>query len=83
MKTAVLGGVSDLPGIVSVSVYDTKPVHFLSMCYNTIKWVEKTRQVRDTETEMVRDANFFYLNVDGSYNHNMNSVDLIDQLRNL
>ena len=33
----VLDGVPDLPGLVSVLVYDTNPVHFLLVCYNTIK----------------------------------------------
>ena len=83
MKAAVLDGVPDLPGIISVSFYDMKSVHFISMCCNTIKWVEKKRQVCDTETDMVRDTHFLRLNVNVSYNHNMNPVDLIDQLRNL
>ena len=41
MKAAVLDGVPDLPSIVDVSFYDTKPVHFLSngKCMNPIhKW---------------------------------------------
>ena len=59
MKAVVLDGVPNLPSIVAVSVYDTKPVHFLSICCDAIKWVHKTRQVYDPETQMVRDAHFF------------------------
>ena len=47
MKAAVFDGIPDLTGLVDVSVYDTKPVHFPSMCCNAIKWVQKTRQVYD------------------------------------
>ena len=32
MKDAANDGIPDLPVLVAVSVYDTKPVHFLSMC---------------------------------------------------
>ena len=47
VKAAVFDGIPDLTGLVDVSVYDTKPVHFPSMCCNAIKWVQKTRQVYD------------------------------------
>ena len=29
MKAATIDGVPDLPGLVAVLVYDTKPVHFI------------------------------------------------------
>ena len=32
MKAVVLGVVPELDGLVSVLSYDTKPVHFLSIC---------------------------------------------------
>ena len=47
MKYAVLDGFPDLPGLVSVFFYDTNPVHFISMCYKSIKWVQKKWQVYD------------------------------------
>ena len=78
MKAAVLDGVPDLPGLFDVSVYDTNPVHFLPMCFNIIKWVQKIRQVYDPETQMVCDANFLHLNDNYSYSYNMNSFDLSD-----
>ena len=58
-----------------------RPVHFLSMCFNAIKWDHKTRQVYDPETQMVPYAHFLHLSVDGYYNYNMKSIDLSDQLR--
>ena len=66
MTAAVLGRVPDLPSLVSMLVCDKKPVHFLSMCFNVIKCVQKTRQVYDPKIKMVRDAQFFHLNVNDS-----------------
>ena len=79
----MIDGISDLPSIVAVPVYDTKPINFLLMCCNTIKWVQKTRQVYEPKTQMVRDAHFLRLYVNGSYNYNMNLVDLSDKLWNV
>ena len=83
MKTAVLDGILDLPGLVAVYFYDTNPVHLISMCCNSIEWIQKTQQVYDPETKMVRDAHLFRLNVNDSYNYNMNLVDLRYQLWNV
>ena len=41
VKAAVIDGITDLPGIVAALVYETKPVHFLSIFCNTIKWFKK------------------------------------------
>ena len=76
MKDAVLDG------LVAVSVYETKPDHFLSMCCNAIKQVQKTHQVYEPEIDMVRVVQILRLNVNELYNHNMNVVDLSDKLRN-
>ena len=63
MKAAVFDGVPELPGIFAVSVYDIKPVHFLSMCCNTIKQVQKSGQMYDPKTQMVHATQFLSLNV--------------------
>ena len=42
VKAAVLEGDPACPEMVAVSVYDNKPVHFISMACDSIKWVEKT-----------------------------------------
>ena len=39
VKVAVLKGDSQCPDLVATSVYDTKPVHFLSMSAESIKWI--------------------------------------------
>ena len=83
MKAAVLDSVPDLPGLVTMLLYETKPVHFLSVYYNAIEWIQKTRQVYDPETKMVCDAHFLRLNVNDSYSYNMNLVDLRYQLWNV
>ena len=40
---AEIVGNSKCPSLIAVSVYDTKPVHFLSMAVDNIKWTEKKR----------------------------------------
>ena len=54
----MIDGVPDLPSLVGVSVYETKPVNFISVYCNAIKWVQKTGQVYEPKTKMVRDAQF-------------------------
>ena len=83
MKAAVLDSFPDLPGLVTMLLYETKPVHFLSVYYNAIEWIQKTRQVYEPETKMVHDAHLLHINVEVSYNYNMNSVNISDQLLNL
>ena len=76
-KALVVDGIPDLPGTVDVLVYDTKPVNFILMCFNAIKWIHKTWKLYDPK-KMVRDPNFFRLNVKESYNNSMSSVGLSD-----
>ena len=44
---AELVGDSKCPSLIAVSVYDTKPVHFLSMAVDNIKWTENKIEVYD------------------------------------
>ena len=67
--------------MVAVSIYDTKPVHFLSMCCTEINWMEKTRKTWDKESSCMRLGRFLRLFINDSYNMNMNNVDVADQLR--
>ena len=82
MKAAVLYGVPNLPSIIAALFYDKNTVHFPLMCWNTINWSQKTRQMYDPE-KMVCDAHFLRLHVNDSYNYNMNSFDLSDQIWNV
>ena len=72
--------IPDLPSLVYVSVYHTKPVSFILVFCNAIKWVQKTRQVCDPNKKMVCDAHSSHLNVNYSYNYNMKYIYLSDQL---
>jgi hypothetical protein len=83
VKVALLGGCPGLATspLVAVPVYNTKPVHFLSMCCTGISWIEKTRDTWDDASRMMRKGTFLCLGVNDSYNDNMINVDIADQLR--
>ena len=83
LKAVVLDDIPDLPLLVDVLVYYTKPVHFLSTLCIIIKCVHKKWQVYDPRTQMVRDTQFLYFNVNDSYYYNMILVDLSYQLWNV
>jgi hypothetical protein len=51
VKAAVLLGDPGCPDLVATSVYDTNPVHFLSMTCDSIKWIIKERDVYCVETQ--------------------------------
>ncbi len=82
VKAAVLKGDQGCPGLVAASVYDTKPVHFLSMSCESIEWVKKERRVWDMERMEMCTMNFLRLNINDEYNTGMNDVDIADQKRN-
>ena len=83
VKAAVLEDCPPLVGcpLVAASVYDTKPVHFLPMCCNKIKWIEKTRSTYDKVSETMMPGRFLRLCINDSYNLHMGDVDVGDQLR--
>jgi hypothetical protein len=82
VKAAVLKGDPDCPNLVATSVYDTKPVHFLSMSCDSIKWIMKTREVYCVDTKKLETIRFLRLNINDDYNAGMGHVDVSDQLRN-
>ena len=43
VKAAVLEGDDNCKNLVASSVYDTKPVHYLSMVCTCLKWIQKKR----------------------------------------
>jgi hypothetical protein len=81
VKAAVLTGDPECPDLVATSVYDTKPVHFLSMICSEIKWIAKERSVFNVDTGMMETMRFLRLNHINDYNYGMGHVDLSDQLR--
>ena len=80
-KAAVLTNDPDIPDLVAFSVYDTKPVHFLSMACTGLKWIEKRKKVFDKETGANVSMAFLRPEVTDMYNNGMNNVDIADQLR--
>jgi hypothetical protein len=82
VKVSVLRGDPDCPSLVAASVYDTKPVHFLSMVSEVIEWIVKSRLVYNPDSERQEHMRFLRLNLNDGYNNNMGHVDVSDQLRN-
>lgn len=82
VKAAVLKGDPMCPDLLAVSVYDTKPVHFLTMVAERIEWITKERKVYNPLTNTTEIVKFLRLNVNDDYNNDMGHVDVADQLRN-
>ena len=81
VKGARLSGDSMCPDLVAVSVYDTKPVHFMSMTCEEIKWITKVRSIYDKVKNKMVKVPFLCLNINDDYNFGMGGVDIADQLR--
>ena len=81
VKGAVLTGDDELQNLVAVSVYDTKPVNFLSMCCETVQWIPKKRNIFDKVTMTTQEKTFLRLNINDFYNKEMGDVDIADQVR--
>jgi hypothetical protein len=83
VKAAVLEGDADCPNLVAVSVYDTKPVHFISMVSECIEWVTKSRKMWNAAVQAMVAVEFLRLNINDDYNGEMNDVDISDHLRTI
>ena len=62
-------------------VCDTKPVHYLSIVSESLKWVTKTRIVYNVDTQRTEGMKFLRLDHINKYNNEMGGVDLADQLK--
>jgi len=82
VKAAVLKGGDNCPDLVSISIMDNKPVHFITMVAESLQWIEKTRQVWNKTAGRNEDIKFLRMNINNDYNCKMNPVDVADQLRN-
>ena len=49
VRAAVLKDDSKVKDLIAFSVYDSKPVHFLSSAATSLKWLKKTKRVYDTK----------------------------------
>ena len=81
-KAARLLNCKECPDLLSVSIYDTKPVNMLSTVKSDVSWVEKTGKVWYAVHQEVRMIGYLRLNFIDDYNFGMNYVDMLDQLRN-
>ena len=54
VKASKLTGDPGCPNLLAVSVYDTKPFHFLSAAAENIEWREKKREVYDAVEKNAR-----------------------------
>ncbi|KAK3247492.1 hypothetical protein CYMTET_43012 [Cymbomonas tetramitiformis] len=68
--------------VLAFSVYDAKPVHFMTSLHTSVKHVEKTRQIFDALAQQKVEIQYKRINVIDDYNYNMNGVDRCDQMRN-
>ena len=74
-------GDDGVPCLVASSVYDTKPVHYLSMISCRIEWLEVKKKVWNVDTCEYEEIKFLRLNFINNYNFTMGHVDVADQLR--
>ena len=58
VKAAVLQGNTNCVDLVASSIYNTQPVHFLSLVCDTIKWVKKKKKVYNVDTGEIGDLDF-------------------------
>ena len=66
------------PNLLAVSVYHTKPVHFLLLAAESIEWVEKHREVYNKSLKKMQLMKFLCLNVNNDYNYGMGGADIAD-----
>ena len=69
------------PDLVAMSMYDTKPVHILSMTTECVRWDVKERLVWSTAIQKKAIMKYLRLNIIEEYNSHMNSTDVADQLQ--
>jgi hypothetical protein len=81
VKAAHLQGDDVVKCLLASSVYDTKPVHYLSMVSVKLEWVVVGKKVYNVDTQKTEYIRFLRLNVIHKYNHAMGHVDVADQLR--
>ena len=77
---AELVGDSKCPSLIAISVYDTKPVHFISMTSDSIKWEEKSISVYSISIGQMSTMKLLRLNVNDDYNYGMGGSDIADHI---
>ncbi len=70
----------DCPDLLVASVYDTKPVHLLSTALDCVEWNVIQKKVWNEKVKKKSFMRFLCLSMIDQFNHNMNLVDMADQL---
>ena len=81
VKAALLLSDDYVPCLVASSVYNTKPVHYLSMVSIRIEWIKVKKKVFNIDTNEWEEIDFLRMNFINNYNFTMGHVDVSDQLR--
>ena len=81
-KGAILKVNPNYSDLVATSVYDTKPLHYLSMSSEELKWVVCEKYVYNVDTDAKEPLQFLQMCCINKYNHQMGDMDVADQLRN-
>ena len=81
-KSAILKGDPKCPDLFATSVYDTKPLHYLRMSSEELKWVVCEKDVYNVDTGAKEPLHFLQICYINEYNHQMGDVDVADQLIN-
>ena len=68
------------PSLITVSVYDTKPIHFLTMEAEKIKWEEKTQNVNDKGKGNWVKMKLLRININDDYTYGMGGADVDDHI---
>ena len=82
LEVSTLKGDPSIPGIVILSLYDSKPFYFMSNACELVKWNKMTRKVWSKGKNRMVEMPFFRLNLIHNYNIGMNAIDLADQIIN-
>ena len=82
IKVAVLEGDPGVKYLLAISIYDSKPVYFLSSVLDKVYWQIKTRKVYNPSTRKMYVMKYHRTNFQDRYNMDMDGVDRADQLVN-
>ena len=81
MKVEKLVGEPTMKDLVAISLYDVKPFDFMTNVWTDIRWIQKHRDFWSSSLQRMINIPYYRLNLIDIYNHNMNNVDISDQLR--
>ena len=82
LKATTLKGDPSIPGIVELSLFDSKPFYFMSNACEVVKRNKMMHKVWSKEKNRMAKMPFSRYNMIHDYNIGMNTIDLADQIRN-